>query len=207
MGEAELAGLYSHHREGLVRAAARLLGDRAAAEDVVQETWVKAIERYGHGQPQVPLPAAGWFYRVALNLCYDRLRATKRAATAVPAAGDPDRFRAREPGTPSAVVDPQVVLLEAELAEAVRAAVDSLPPSLREVVLLREGAELKYREIAEAIGCPAGTVMSRLHLARERLKRSLGPYLGLVPGEAGGQRIQAGVRREDDGRATAWQTR
>lgn len=210
MGYDELAGLYERHREGLVRTAARLLADGAAAEDVVQETWVRALERFGASRPDEPLPATGWFYRVALNLCYDRLRAARRAGTTLWGEGYPDGAHGSERGTlpvAPAAADPEEAHLAAELGEAIRAAVDSLAPLLREAILLREGAGLKYREIAAAIGCPVGTVMSRLHLARQRLKRSLGPYLGLDEGETGRQRLRPGIGQEGDGRAVAGQTR
>jgi len=119
---AELADLYERHRASLVRAAARLLGDPAAAEDVVQETWLKALERYGCGGPDERLLVAGWFYRVALNLCYDRLRAARRAGV-VPlrpgeADGTPGVARASRLEASAATVDPQEALLEAELGEA-----------------------------------------------------------------------------------------
>jgi len=216
MGYDELADLYERHREGLVRAAARLLADRAAAEDVVQETYVRALQ-FGGGQPagasddsgaegacairavglpEKGLPSPAWLYRVTLNLCYDHLRAlrrsgslgqaARRARSGAPASGDwGEEESAAVPADAAPATEtsePENVALRREIAAAVRTAVAGLPPALREVVILREYGGLKYREIAETILCPIGTVMSRLHLARRRLRRSLAPYLELELG-------------------------
>lgn len=175
-----LDGLYSGLRGRLVRTARRLLSDQAAAEDAVQEAWVKALDRYGPTPPSDSMPSPAWFYRVTVNLCYDRLRAAGRIQPVAQEAG-PDGLAAvaTHDGAASDAADPEKAVLRQEAAEAVRAAVDALPPALREVILLREWAELKYRDIAQAVGCPVGTVMSRLHLARKRLRVTLEPYLDL----------------------------
>ncbi len=208
MDSTELTSLYDLHREGILRASARLLGDRATAEDVVQETWLKALERFGRDPAGEPLPAVGWFYRVALNLCYDRLRAAKRAGTRWGLdLEEPDRGSATGSVALAVPASPEEALLETELAEAVRRAVDALPPALREAVLLREGAGLKYREIAATVGCPVGTVMSRLYLARQRLKRSLGPYLDLPDDEGNRFDDQPNPREERDARAVGRESR
>ena len=214
MGYKEVADLYERHREGLVRTAARLLADRAAAEDVVQETYVRALQFGGEqpagasdvsgaegacairGLPEKGLPSPAWLYRVTLNLCYDHLRALRRSGSlgqapgrawsGAPASGDwGEEESAAVPADAAPATEtsePENVALRREIAAAVRTAVAGLPPALREVVILREYGGLKYREIAETILCPIGTVMSRLHLARRRLRRSLAPYLELELG-------------------------
>jgi RNA polymerase sigma-70 factor (ECF subfamily) len=163
MDRAELDALYVAVKGDLMRTARRILADRAAAEDVVQETWVRALRSYRERADGVPSRA--WLHRVTVNLCYDRLRS--------PAV------RRETGGLEEAVshAGPEAELLRTEAAEAVREALAALPPVLRETVLLREAAGLKYREIAQVMGCPAGTVMSRLHLARRRLRAILAPYL------------------------------
>jgi len=185
----DLGILYARHRRGILRVASKLLRDQAAAEDVVQETWVRAMRFFGtratDGQP-----SAAWFYRVALNLCYDRLRALARDRTAVAEPAELDGGELAEAhavGSGAPAVDPEQEVLRAELARAVREAVEGLPPLLREAVVLREYGGLKYREIAEIASCPVGTVMSRLHLARQRLRLALAPYLELDTDPAGEQ--------------------
>lgn len=207
MSGTDLAGLYRDHREGLVRAAAGLLGDRAAAEDVVQETWVRALGAYGGAvSAGGGLPPPAWLYRVALNLCYDRLRAAKRSRTVPVSTAEIELVDSPRDNLSAEVGgDPEAALLATEVAEAVRGAIDSLPGALREVVLLREYGDLKYREIAQAVGCPVGTVMSRLHLARQRLRRVLAPYLdlelGALPPAQGAAAASGSERQESDGHA------
>jgi len=184
MSRSELDVLYEKHRARLLRTATRMLPDQSAAEDVVQETWLRALNTFGSPEATGKRPAPAWLYRVAVNLCYDHLRSLlSRRTTPRPAADLPP-----SPGPIDAATQlsqqvawssPEEAVLRLERAEAVQSAVNSLPQALREVVLLREYGDLKYREIAEIIGCPVGTVMSRLHLARARLKRELASLLEL----------------------------
>jgi len=183
MDREKLADVYEQNRDSLVRAAARVLGERPAAEDVVQEAWVRALRTYGDGAGAEAMPSPAWLFRVTLNLCYDRLRAGQRARSTVEAIEDSSRAAYGPVGNGSVVVapvgDPEEAAERLEVVEVVRAAITALPTALREVIVLREYCDLKYREIATAVGCPVGTVMSRLHLARQRLKVSLAPYLEL----------------------------
>ncbi len=177
----DLEVLYARHRSGLLRAAERLLGDRAAAEDVVQETWLRAL-RFREATGGVPAPPssggreacppAAWLYRVAVNLCYDQLRLRARRA-----AWSPHPDVAGAPPSADISAEPEAAAIRAETAATVSEAVAALPPALREVLLLREYGGFHYREIAKAVGCPEGTVMSRLYLARKRLQASLAPLI------------------------------
>lgn len=177
--ESVLEALYLEVRAHLLRTAQRLLGDRAAAEDVVQETWVRALRSYPGTADG--LPSRAWLYRVTVNLCYDRFRSASRRE--IPS--EPDRLTeagATQPvasGRAMGVSPSEEAVLRAETAAAIRQAVSGLPPALREAITLREMAGLRYLEIAQVTGCPVGTVMSRLHLARRRLRAALAPYLEL----------------------------
>ncbi len=203
MDHERLAGIYQQNRDSLVRAAARVLGERPAAEDVVQEAWVRALRTYGDGAGAEAVPSPAWLFRVTLNLCYDRLRVSQRARLATEATLGPGRVtpgRANvERAAASPVADPEESAARWEVVEAVRAAITALPTALREAIVLREYCDLKYREIAAAVGCPVGTVMSRLHLARQRLKKTLAPYLELGSGAGGGPRRQSAAGLGDDG--------
>src|SRR5258705_11089646 len=75
---------------------------------------------------------------------------------------------------------PEQEATRAEQRERIRRALDSLPPKARTIIMLGDVEGLSYREIADALGCPIGTVMSRLHNARKRLKALLGPMLALL---------------------------
>lgn len=172
----DLEALYLEARADLLRTAERLLVDHAAAEDVVQETWVRVLRHYDVATNG--LPSRAWLHRVAVNLCYDRFRSPSRRETPAEIV-EPDPKAGGAHGPAGAANDGEAAVLRAEAVAAVRQAVTDLPPALREAIALRELAGLRYREIAEAVGCPVGTVMSRLHLARRRLRAALSPYLEL----------------------------
>lgn len=144
-------------------AAYRRLGDGDSARDVCQEAASRALKArasYDAERPFYP-----WFYRIVQNLCRD---AAKRRSV--------DR-RSVEP-EPGSLVDPRPGverrLIETERTEALTRAIEGLPPELREMIELRHFQDLSYREMAEILGCPEGTVMSRLFRARRALRAALG---------------------------------
>jgi RNA polymerase sigma-70 factor (ECF subfamily) len=148
----------------LVRYVARALGDnvdaREAVREIVQETWVGAIRGLGRLEDPARFPA--WIYAIAARKCADWIRAAvrrrrsdARLATSEPQSGDADDADARDN--------------RRDLADAIA----RLPDTERSVVHLYYGEDLGIAEIAAALGVPPGTVKSRLHHARENLKRCL----------------------------------
>jgi len=137
--------------------ARAILGSNSA-EDACQEAWLRAWRSWGTAAPG---SLDGWLLTIVRNCCIDRLR-TSRPATVVQESD-------LEPVPP-----PEDAVLNAlELASA-WVLLQDLPPSLREVLWLREVMDLSYAEIANVQGVPTGTVMSRLHAARKRAVRLLG---------------------------------
>ena len=120
---------------------------------------------------------ATWLLAIATNLCVDRARHRKRRVEAVsfddfhPGSLPEPRDATWDPGTNAAATD---------LGCALEAAVGELPSIHRNVILLHDVEGLDYREIAELLEIPLGTVKSRLFLARKRLRRALDPYLNGV---------------------------
>lgn len=167
-GEAEAAGaLVVAHRPTVVRIARHMLGDAAAAEDVAQEVFVRLQAALPGFRGDAALST--WLYRVTLNLCRDQMRRDKRRKDDVglDAVGEAS---ASGPATrPDRDVDLERV------RQAVRAAVDRLPPEQREAVLLRYMEEMSYREISRLTDTPQGTVASRVFRALERLGHDLEP--------------------------------
>ena len=145
--------------------ATQMLGNRDDAADAVQDALRSALERGGSYDPGRGAYRA-WFLAIVRNRCIDVLRS--RAARREVALGDAD-WPAAE-----AADDPERALARSELKSRLRAAIATLAPEHREIVILRDYLGLKYAEIAEVVGVPQGTVMSRLHRARlallERLK-------------------------------------
>ena len=153
--------------------ALRLLGDPAAAEDVVQDTFVKLMA--GARQIEGRARLTTWLYRVAYNAAMDRLRAQKREVR-VPEEGD----EATLP-MPSLLVDvrlsPEVMARDNELRKALEAAIASLPTPLRAAFLLRDVEGLSTAEAAFALELTEVNLKVRLHRARLLLRERLSEFV------------------------------
>jgi RNA polymerase sigma-70 factor (ECF subfamily) len=142
------------------RTACLILGNRADAEEAVQDAYLRAW-RFRDSLTSVP-SIRPWLYRVVVNSCYSKLR--REIPHRDRRAGDEPLAHVPAPG-----VDPEARAEQGEVAETVLAALQQLPLSLRVPVVLRYYADLSERDIALAIGRRPGTVKSRLHEARRRL--------------------------------------
>jgi RNA polymerase sigma-70 factor, ECF subfamily len=161
----------------IYRLALRTAGSASEAEDLVQETFARAWSALGRGaRPQAIRP---WLLGVARHVAADWLRAHRRrreAATGAP--GTPDDAERLAALLADPRPGPRELVESAELSAAVRRAVDALPERHRVILLLREIDGLSYDELAAALGCPLGTVESRLYRARAALARRLGALAG-----------------------------
>jgi RNA polymerase sigma-70 factor (ECF subfamily) len=162
-------------REGpaVVAACARVLGDRAEAEDVAQEAFVIAYRSLASWRADGAFGA--WLTRIAVRLAIRRSSQRKQVTWLDPLAAEADqpgqeRFRTTV-GTDA--VDPAGSYLRTERDAQLRAAVAALDEPYREVVALRFFAERSLNEIAEATDRPLGTVKTHLHRGLARLRRSL----------------------------------
>lgn len=149
----------------------RYLGDDDLADDVFQNTFVAVFRKIGQYEPG--RAARPWLYAVATNQAIDALRKqNRRADRRADARSAPDDDGDPRPLyelMPSAAAGPPDLADRAEQAGLVRAVVARLPDLLRQVVLLAYFQGMKYRDIADALGIPVGTVKSRLHAALTRL--------------------------------------
>jgi RNA polymerase sigma-70 factor (ECF subfamily) len=152
---------------GLFSYAMVLSRDRAEAEDLVQETCVRAIPALESLRPDSHMK--GWLFTILRNIWFNELRRRRTAPKAVEL--DVDERAADSVAEPSK--DPFALYASKIECEQVRAAIQQLPEEFREIVLLREYEEMSYQEIARVLGCPAGTVMSRLGRARSKLRALL----------------------------------
>jgi RNA polymerase sigma-70 factor (ECF subfamily) len=152
--------LYDRWSAAVYRFALHMSGDQHIAEDVTQETFIAVIRR-----PALFDDTRGavgsWLLGIARNL-------TRRALGAAP-DDEPLADSTDCAGTSDILCD----LTRRETIDAVRQAVASLPPAYREVVVLCDLQEMDYRDAAEALECPVGTVRSRLHRARTMLVAKL----------------------------------
>jgi RNA polymerase sigma-70 factor, ECF subfamily len=168
--------LVEKYRQRVWRLAYQVLHDREEAWDVAQEAFVRAF----HSLPSFRGQSAfyTWLFRITVNVATDRHR--QRGAQA--RAFGPERVTEEEWArtTPDPGGGPEQQAARKEQRERIRGALDALPPKARTIIMLSDVEGLSYREIAEVLNCPIGTVMSRLHNARKRLKALLGPMLALI---------------------------
>ena len=155
----------------LYGAALRLTRNADRAQDLVQDTYLKAIRARGRFARGTNLKA--WLYTILHNTWRNRQRDGARARIDFDSEVVEEAAEGASRG-PSAEVDsPETILLRATLDADLQAALDALPESFREVVWLRDVDELSYQEIAAVIGVPIGTVMSRLSRGRKQLAAGL----------------------------------
>lgn len=151
-----------------------IVRQREDALDMVQETFIKTYKSLSYFRHEANFYT--WLYRIASNSCLDFLRKKKRARNPEPLAeelGTDPETGDREGVVLKSTDNPRETVLRKELAARIDAAIQSLPPDHRAVVLLREVEKLSYEEIAKTLGIQTGTVMSRLFYARKKLAEKL----------------------------------
>jgi RNA polymerase sigma-70 factor (ECF subfamily) len=155
------------------RLALRVLRDEEQAQDVVQDAFLKAYGSLARFEGRSGFYT--WLYRIVMNLCLDRKRRDRSDREvewsedlSAAAVGHPEASVA-DPGHSG----PHAEAERSELRAVVARAIEALPEDARRTIQLREIDGLSYKEIAETLGIPKGTVMSRLHYARRRLQESL----------------------------------
>ena len=159
------------HIDALWRTALRMTGDRDAADEVTQETCLKAYRSFSRFKPGSNYRA--WIFRILTNLCLDHLRRQKRS---LEVRSEVDANVLESGATTRRDHDPDVQVLRTEIRSAVLRAMSQLTPEIRLVVSLALLEDRTYQEIAEIAGCPVGTVRSRLSRGRQQLRRSLKGY-------------------------------
>src|SRR6266540_4546948 len=155
--------------DSLYRAALRLTRVRADAEDLVQETYLKAFRAANTFVPDTNLRA--WLFTILHNAARNRSRDRARDVVSVDSEVV-ERAGETLPSTGRAET-PETVLLRETLAPDLQAAIDALPDAFRQAVWLRDVEEFSYTEIADMLSIPIGTVMSRISRGRRALYESL----------------------------------
>ena len=159
------------HMDTLFRGAFYLTKREAEAEDLVQETYLKAFKSFESFKPGTNCKA--WLYRIMTNTFLNSKRKSKRVDLFVDnnAPGDYEAY-VNDPST-LAKMDPEASFLGRTLSPKVKSALESLPPDFRAAVVLCDLQEFSYKEVADILGCPTGTVMSRIYRGRNLLKKKL----------------------------------
>jgi len=152
------ASLLRRHDDEMRRLAFRMLGDRDAMDDALQDAYVNAFRALPHYREDARFVT--WLYRITYNACIDELRRARRRP--VPVAQDEDDERS--------AADPA---RDVTTAASVRAALAALPTEQRAAVLLVDSEGLDHRGAARILGVPLGTLASRLSRARASMRRSI----------------------------------
>jgi RNA polymerase sigma-70 factor (ECF subfamily) len=183
----EFDTLFRKSRKRAFNLAYRLLGNSSEAEEVTQEAFVRAWK--GFDQYDRTRSFDSWLFRIISNLVIDLRRRQKRVPMRslnepLAASAEGETFF---PELPDSSTNPECVVMQEELDDALRRALENLPEHYRTAVLLSDVEERSYEEIAAITRCPIGTVRSRIHRARMMLRRAL-------EGERGRRKIKPSPR-------------
>lgn len=183
----EFESLIESHLDGMVRVAMRYTRDPAAAEDLVQDTVVRALRFRDHFELGTNFKA--WIYTVLTHTFIHKYRRQKREREVLEGTSRADVDRQlRSEASREALEKPEKFYLQSLLSDDVVHALDSLPEEFRTVIVLCDIEGLSYKEIADVADIPVGTVMSRLYRGRRVLEKKL---LGLA--------VERGIVKERDG--------
>ena len=169
--------LLSRHKTPLYNFALRHVGNGGTAEEVVQDAFVRVVQNAADFKHEARFST--WLYTIARNLCIDSMR--KRALRRHPSLDEPRPGPDGDGPTlgerlPDSRGDTERSAVSGEIRERVLAAVQELPDEQREVFLMREVANLPFKEIAEIVGVSENTIKSRMRYALERLQAALSEF-------------------------------
>jgi len=151
------------HLDAAYNLARWLVRSPADAEDVVQEAYLRAMRFFGGFRGG---DSRAWILKIVRNTCYSWARKNR-------GAGSEEEFDETAHSKEERHDDAESKLVEREEGERVRRALEALPEAFREVLVMREIEGLSYKEIAEVLGVPMGTVMSSLSRARQKMREQL----------------------------------
>jgi RNA polymerase sigma-70 factor (ECF subfamily) len=167
--------LVERYKEIVYAVSYRFARDPDLAMDLAQEAFVRAYRgiRGFKGKSSF----STWLYRIAVNSCIDYTRRRSRTVEPNTVPEEVADFAGSEPAETRPGSRPDAFALTSELGEQIQRAIDALPDYHKSVFVLYEIQGLSYKEIAQVVGCSIGTVMSRLHYARKKLRAMLEPYV------------------------------
>jgi RNA polymerase sigma-70 factor (ECF subfamily) len=160
---AAFEALYHQYKGSIYRTALAITRDRGAAEEILQDAFLRAFRNIDHVRDGAPI--APWLHRIAINLSYTWTTKRNRWLTSLELVVDHLVAPARS--------SPERAFEQSELQQMVREAIDQLEFPQRATLILFYLEELSLAEIAEIMDCPVGTVKSRLHYGREKLREAL----------------------------------
>jgi RNA polymerase sigma-70 factor (ECF subfamily) len=172
-----LKEIFDKYHKKVYRIAYGVVRQREEALDVVQEVFIKLFRSIKNFKGRSQFYT--YLYRMVMNTAIDHKR--KVGKQFMPSLDEEGSIQPSD----DAEKGPERLLLQKELEERVKLAMDKLPPEQKAALIFRDVEGLSYQEMAEAMGCSIGTVMSRLHYGRKRMQESLKDYVKL-PGQSRG---------------------
>ena len=172
--------IVARYKDGIYNYIRRMISNRDDVEDLAQEVFVRAFASMKSFRRESNLRT--WLYRIATNLCIDRYRRAgiERQLIAPLAHERGDGEASREIDLPDESHDPQRAFERTELQIEVQKALFKLPEKLRAAILLYDMEGMPYEQIAETLGCPIGTVKSRIFNGRMQLRYLLRSYMEAI---------------------------
>jgi RNA polymerase sigma-70 factor (ECF subfamily) len=165
-----LGVLVARWEQPLFRFVYRMVPRQEDARDICQETFLRVLKKADRYRPGSRFST--WMYQIALNLCRDQARKRRRWSLIVSEDQEPPE-RAAGTGPRPLDEDPEGAAGRNEMNRAVHRALEELPAEQREVLLMKEFEGLKFREIAEILGCPESTVKSRMYYGLDGVRAAL----------------------------------
>ncbi len=173
--ETALAPLVERYKRMVYRLAVQITKNHADADDVMQETFIKVYRSIHTFRRDAAFET--WLYRIAVNEALNFVKRRERRRECTFETATEAEYEATARYRAQLANDPQTHAEKAELRQYVTEAVNSLPLKHRTVVILHEFEGLTHAEIASILNCSEGTVRSRLHYARKKLRTLLKPYV------------------------------
>ena len=182
--------LVERHKNIVYAVAYRFAKDPDLALDLSQDVFIRAYR--GIKSFKGKSSFSTWLYRIAVNTCIDYTRKKARSVDSYAVPEEVADYAGSEPILTGGTKGPGRSTLSSELGQQIQRAIDQLPDYHKSVFVLYEIEGLSYKEIADIVGCSIGTVMSRLHYARKKLRAMLEPYVSEGETVSEGEREKTG---------------
>jgi len=173
--------LFTKYQRRVSRLVSRFVRSDAEVEDIVQESFIKAYRALGSFRGDSAFYT--WLYRIAVNTAKNYLVAASKRPISLTQFEKNDDDDFEEDHFMSDTATPESELITKQIAETVNKTMNELPADLREAIMLREIEGMSYEDIADSMGCPIGTVRSRIFRAREAISQKIKPMLDVGEGK------------------------
>ena len=173
--------LFTKYQRRVSRLVSRFVRSDAEVEDIVQESFIKAYRALGSFRGDSAFYT--WLYRIAVNTAKNYLVAASKRPISLTQFEKNDDDDFEEDHFMSDAATPESELITKQIAETVNKTMNELPADLREAIMLREIEGMSYEDIADSMGCPIGTVRSRIFRARDAISQKIKPMLDVGDGK------------------------